>query len=380
MKAGIFTIVDYRNYGNRLQNYALQEFLKSMGMEVETVLHDDYYDYKYTDKYIMNLPKHLLKSVLWRVIDIFAHDKHAMGYIWQSDILDKERIKKNIALTNKYIEESNYIVREGNKKEKKLNQYDYCIAGSDQIWNPTLPGNASDFYFLQNVPFEKRIAFAASVACDDIPDDRKKQWIKYVGEMNYISVREKKAQLLIKKYTGKKSEKILDPTLLIDVNKYYRMMESHPTELPEKYIATYVLGEFDGEQDKALKKMADINDCEIIQLNNKKYRDTYLFDFIDFLNCINQAKFVITDSFHACVFSILFSKPFAVIKRKGKYGDMYSRIDDLLETFGLENHACDSINTDMRLDSLNKEFIDQTIAIEKHKAIEYIYNIIESNN
>lgn len=378
MKVGLITIVDYSNYGNRLQNYALQTFLEEKGIESETILHDDYYDYKHTKYYWRKLPISILKRLFWKCYSLFKTDKHELVYIWLSDSLGKQRMKKNIVFSEQNIKETDFIIREGYSWKRSVPQYDFFITGSDQVWNPNLPAKATDYYFLQFAEKGKRVAFSASVACDEIPEDKLKQWSYYASGMDYISVREEKACELVKKYTKRDAVRLLDPTMLIDIDNYYSLMKNHNTCLPQKYIVIYTLGNFDEKEKSKLENYAAEKGCEIVYLNTKEFPEYYTYDVIDFLNCIFHAEIVVTDSFHACVFSILFNKPFGVFKRKGEYEHMYSRIDNLMKIFGMETNEIHSIDEIGKIRVANKFRIDEILQREKNKAQTYIQTIIKN--
>lgn len=372
MKLGILTIIDYRNYGNRLQNFALQTFLEENGFETETIIHDDYYDYKHTKFYYRKKPVHILRSLFWSVYDLIKRKNHDMLYTLLGDSLDKERIYKNINFSKQKIHESEYIIHEGNNWKKKVRDFDGFIVGSDQVWNPSVPGKATDYYFLQFVEEGKRVSFAASVASDSIPEDKLEQWKYYVSGMDFISVREDKACELIRRYTQKEAVRHLDPTMLIGKSIYYSLMAMHETKLPKKYIAIYMLGDFEGVDAENLDKYAKENGCEIVRLNDKRFPEIYTFDVIDFLNCISNAEIVLTDSFHACVFSILFNKVFGVFKRTGQYNEMYSRIEDLLCTFGLEQNQISSLEEMTKIQQVDETKINSILELEHEKACDYL--------
>lgn len=378
MKVGIVTFVDYRNYGNRLQNYALQTILEEVyDADVETIMHDKYCDYRYTDDYFKKLPMHIAKMIFWRVHDFFRNDNRSLGYIWTSSELDKERIKANIEFSDKYIHESSFIIHEGNFQKEKVKKYDLVFTGSDQVWNPTM-GAATEIYFLQFIEKGKRASFAASIGISDIPEKYMKQWKKYLNEMDYVSVREDTAKRIVEKTSSKEAEHLLDPTMLVNEQIWYELCKSRTTKLPDKYITTYILGDLSNEDIAALQNLADKNNAEIVKLNDKKYPEEYKFDVIDFLNAIKNAEIVITDSFHACVFSIIFKKNFYVLRRKGEYDNIYSRIGDILKKFGLESRAINNmVEIKDAIGGLGIEVDDNVLKEERQKAFNYLRAIID---
>lgn len=344
MKVGIVTFIDYSNYGNRLQNYALQEYLRMHGFETETILNEKYEDYKYTEEYSKKILIHWIKSIIKFCFGLIMPRQKSFICNIFDDNLKKQRKTKNINFTNKYIKETKYVVREGFPHKRQLNQYDYLIAGSDQIWNPCM-GAATDFFFLQNVPKEKRISFSASVGLVEIPKKRKEQWIKYINDMKYISVRERAAQKLINELTNKKATVLLDPTMIIERRVWDKLINSKSFAYANKrYIVTYILGKISNSEEEELQEIGRMLNAKIIRLNDRRYPKEFTADVIDFLQLITNARLVITDSFHACVFSILYYKQFYVLQRQGPYNNIYSRIEELLANFHLENHAVMSIH------------------------------------
>ncbi len=372
MKVGIITFIDYENYGNRLQNYALQYLLQNAGMDVTTILHERYLDYKYTSLEKRNLPNHWIKSVIWKMVSFFSHNVHNMRYIRRKNNIIKKRIKKNIRFSEKYIKESGFILREGGISEKSFADFDYLIAGSDQIWNPNI-SMCMDFYCLQYVPYDKRISFAASVGTENIPEFYKKQWITYIQEMRALSVREKQAAETIKAYTGREAEVHLDPTLLVPVEQWRAISSNSKIELPNKYIVTYILGDLEEDEEKKMLQLSKRMECSIVRLNDEKYPEYCVIGVEEFLHCIENAECVITDSFHACVFSVLFKKKFYVLQRRGLQSDMYSRLTNLLNIFQIKGREINTISDikEIEEDIYNDDFVEKIINKERKKASNY---------
>lgn len=378
MRIGIITFVDYINYGNRLQNYALQCLLEECGVEVETILNERYYDYHYMKGHYGARFLNMLKFVFWKIYDWTYCDEHAMGYVLKSDFLTKMRIQGNMEFSKKYIHESKYIIRKGVFHKREMEKYDYLFSGSDQVWNPMM-GGASALFFLRFVPQCKRVAFSASIGLDSIPDEYQKQWKIYLSGMRYISVREETAKKIVEEISDKQAEVLLDPTMLIDMLYWKKLAEGKKTNLPSKYIAFYILGNLSEQDILSLNKIRDDLGAEVIFLNDKKYEDIYAYDAVDFLNCIKNAELVVTDSFHACVFSILFHKSFFVLHREGEYENIYSRISGLLKKFDLEEHQIDCVSDISKKMGMHMEYerIMEMLKIERKKAEQYIERIIQ---
>lgn len=369
MKIGIVTIIDYRNYGNRLQNYAVQKILEKKNIETETILNDFYKDSKYENKSILNNLIHCLKVMIWNVWSVFTKNPHELSYVKKSDKLLKERIYNNIAFSEKYINETGYLVRGGITYKHKMNTFDFLVVGSDQVWNPKM-NFGSGFFFLQNIPEEKRIAFSASCGLDRIPEKYEEQWIKYLNGMRHISVRETSAANYIKSVCEKDVEVLLDPTMLVDRKVWDEMILSN-SEKRKSYLLTYILG--DDESNTFIREVASKKGLQLIQLNDRTASDLFTVGADKFVSLIANAEMIITDSFHACVFSILYEKEFFVIHRKGDIDDIFSRVDNLLNIFDLQDRVIDSMSIDKLIAKpLSHENIENVLIREKNKAEKFL--------
>lgn len=320
MKVAIITINDNNNYGNRLQNYALQIFLKHYIDVVETIWYDDLTNFEL--KNIINL-KSIIKYLINR-----------NGY---RDYLKKQYLKECIKTYNIKSFSQKYInINFVNDVNEIVSQYDYFIAGSDQIWNPDfwLKKNHANIRFLKFVSKEKRIAYAASIAIPKIPKDKEQFFKDSLNEMKLISMREKAGADLVKNLISKDVSVVVDPTILLSKEEW-KKIESRPEWYnDEKYILTYFLG----NSSSAVENLAKKNNCKIYNLMDSDNLNLYASKVEEFVFLIDHAQLVVTDSFHACVFSILMNTPFLVINRQQKgVADMTSRIDTLLNLFGYKN-------------------------------------------
>lgn len=201
-RASIVTLNGYFNYGNRLQNYALQEALKKYNLDVDTLR-------------ITRTPqKETLKPILRNIRD---NIKDSSKYK-----LEKERNKIFSEFSNKYINEQN--------KEYFLNddlsfmnaQVDYFVAGSDQVWNPNMNKHSSK-YFLEFADKEKSIAYAPSFGIGELSLEVAKKYSKWIDGINYLSVREDEGAQLIEQLTGRKAEVLVDPTMLLTREEWLKI-------------------------------------------------------------------------------------------------------------------------------------------------------------
>ena len=317
MKIGIVTIFDNDNYGNRLQNYATQEILKKQNIDVETIV--NVVKNKKKDIQLNNFFKKCIRKIE-RIIDEIRP-------------VNKKRKRVFENFTNTYIKKTNFTISTDNIKQNLNDEYDFFIAGSDQIWNPKW--RMTDFDLLAFAEENKRIAFSASIGASEIPKERQEKFINEINKFKNVSVREKKAKEIIEKLTGRKDiQTLVDPTMILSVNEWDKIIKKPKNLNTDKYILTYFLGKISKERKKEIKRVAKENNCKIINLLDKKQK-FYITDPGEFLYLEKNAFLICTDSFHSCVFAILFKKPFLIFEREGV--DMMARIENLLEIFKLQD-------------------------------------------
>ena len=312
-KIGILTINDINNYGNRLQNYAVQEVLKKENINVETINNQ---------KGIVGISVILRRMKCFiRRISNRAVDKRYLNF-WEF---------------NKRINGSEIYIDEKHIPCNLKNKYDYFITGSDQVWNPTF-GRMSDIDFLTFAPAEKRISYSASFGIDEIPENLKEYYKQKLSQINKISVREDRAKELIENLTGRNDiEVLIDPTMMLTAEEWDKVSKE-PKELKEnRYILNYFLGELSEDRKSEINKLAADNNCKVINILDKN-DDLYVSGPSEFLYLEKNAFLICTDSFHSSVFAILFDRPFIVFDREQNgVEDMSSRIDTLLDKFKLQD-------------------------------------------
>lgn len=332
MRIAIITIVDGANYGNRLQNYALQEILKNMGNEVETIQRKTYRD-KAGIPYI----EEKLKILVKRCLGLKSGE-------------DYRRRKKVFSDFNrKYLKFSSVILK-NNCAPKQLNEkYDYFVCGSDQIWNPRIRIVEEDLnnYLASFASSEKKIAYAASFGTDNIPEKYKTVFEKELKTFKTIGLRENSGIKIVHSLCpDAKAKTVLDPTMLLTSSQWERISKRpNFCNQNEKYIVTYFLGGRNEAVSNYINNLASTYGCKVINLENEfilesniSDSDVYCTGPDEFIWLIKNAQCVLTDSFHATVFSLIFHKKFCVFERTvhEEGNDMSSRITTLLSYFGLE--------------------------------------------
>lgn len=351
-KIAILTINDNTNIGNRLQNYSVQQSFRKNNCKVETIYNrENYYGIKYS--------KQVLKNLLKKFFPFNKKCKRSINFI---------KFNKNIKLS-KYKIDKNHIPK------KLSDKFDYFITGSDQVWNPTF-GRMSDIDFLMFADKDKRISFSASFGINNI-EKWKDFYKERLKDLSKISVREERGKEIIEELTGRHDvELLVDPTMLLTSNEWDKVTKK-PRQLKnnQKYILNYFLGELSKDRKKEIERIANENNCEIINLLDKN-DPFYSSGPSEFIYLEKNAFLICTDSFHSSVFAILYNRPFIVFDREDSSLNMNSRLNTLLKKFKLENRW---FNKQISNEQLKIDY-SQTYKIleeERNKARKFINNVVK---
>lgn len=325
MKIGILTLPFNNNYGGFLQAYALQTVLENKGHEVIII-----------NRRGRKLPlfKRIKRAVRNLIYTIIKFDYHPLGDPYDHKGKEMHKFVKQHMHLSHPLQSSDELHKYFNE-----NHCDAVIVGSDQLWRPDYVPNVED-YFLGYLPSTiKKIAYAASFGTDT-PQYSISQ-IKSCGDalkdFDIITLREKSGIDVFKRlgweYSGVKV--VLDPTMLLDAEHYKSLVKDYtPNNSFKGKVLNYILDSNNTTEKIIGKTVESLNILpqNIINLNKWK-SSSYVFPSIeDWLCAFRDAEFVVTDSFHGTVFSILFHKPFISYVNKDRGAD---RFVTLLETFGL---------------------------------------------
>lgn len=371
-KVGILTLNGYFNYGNRLQNYALQEFIKMNGYECETIINKTWINKHHLQG--LNKKQNKIKTLLHKkpseLIDML---KYKINIQKINDVyIERSRIFKEFSL--KYINETNLSIKSGYIISDIGKRYKYLVAGSDQVWNPFDP-MVSEVNFLTFVPNYKRISYAPSFGVYDIPNEEKENYKKWLLGMNYISVREDAGAKIVKDLVGREVPVLVDPTMILTRENWLSIAQKSKSKPDKKYLLTYILGGNNRIYRRDIKKIAKKYNLEIINLGDIKYIEHYITGPSEFIDYINDASVLFTDSFHGCVFSMLLDTPFIVCNRVGydTKTSMESRIDTFLDKFKLQERRYSNIDN---IDIFKYDYkeANKLLEIERKKAWNYLSN------
>ena len=368
ISVAILTLNGYFNYGNRLQNYALEQVLKTYADSVVTLNIKS--NPKVFSNQIPNTHGNRLKRIFNRVIS-GAKGKSLLlvfstYYLWYINSRRKARFKD---FSERYLHEV-AVELDGSKISAEIaNSYDYFVVGSDQVWNPFFP-EFSEVYFLTFAPLYKRIAYAPSFGVDTIPVDFEANFAFCLKSFKNLSVREESGSNLIEKMCGIKAEVLLDPTMLLSIDDWLKFAKP-VTLIPRKnYILVYFLGPIEFEVISRIRLFAKVNHMQIISLNDKRYPRYYSIDPREFVFLVHHCSIVITDSFHGVAFSIIFKKPFFIHQRNCEM-DMSSRLETILNKFDLQSRkGMELSNNNMEI---NYKDVEISLNAERKKAKAFLH-------
>ncbi len=315
MNALIITIQDKYNYGNRLQNVAAQEILQKLNLQVAS---------------LSVCP--LKSKIQWKIKDkiLFFLSKNFSLKIRQAKLRHK-RVARFEPFNRK-----NLRMRKI-RDVSRIPSADFYVVGSDQVWNMGLFFSDMDLYFLSFANSEQKACLSPSFGADYVPEGLREDVKQALNTFPLISVREAAGAKIVKDLTGKEAEVLIDPTLALDASdwrKFSKKPKNVDTDRP--YIFTYILGEKPRKLQEAVDRIVKETGASLYPLNDYDAPELFIADPGEFLYLIEHATIVLTDSFHACVFSFLFGKPFLLFAREGKENYMLSRMETLFETFDLK--------------------------------------------
>lgn len=339
MKVGIITQPLRNNYGGLLQNYALQQVLKKLGHEVITL------DQKEPPVPQLRIIASYIKTFILKVLGKGAGRRYA----FHKEIA---YIRKHTRyFVDKYINHTPAMYKTEDFRSFCIsNNIDVLIAGSDQVWRPRYNYNIyrSFFDFAAGLDI-KRYAYSASfgVDCWEFTEEQTLKCKELLQQFEAISVRERSGADLCEKYFNRKAEHVLDPTMLLDKEDYEYLVNKEKEPVSPGNLFTYILDESEekaviiGKVAKLLKLKPftampkhRINGETVKQIENCVYPPVTRW-----LRAFMDAEFVICDSFHGAVFSIIFNKPFWVIGNKERG---LARFESLLSLYGLQERLINS--------------------------------------
>lgn len=340
---GIVTLTDMYNYGNSLQNYAVKTVLGRLGYDAKTI-HISYGGIK-------------VKEVIRSFVKRTPYNKKLLSFL----LFEREYLDMTY----------------GKKVDEFNDEFDFFVVGSDQVWNTSWYDQypfMKDVYLLTSVSDSKKVAFSASFGIDEVKSKYRHVFSTELAKFKALSVREEVGKKIINSLTGKNPTVLLDPTMLLTAEDWIKI-EKKPKYAEDGYILTYFLSD---KCEKAQEQLDIIkNGRNVYELLNSDDEIVGAAGPSEFIWLINHADLILTDSFHACVFSFLFNKPFIVYDRNGKDCNMNSRLDTLLKKFDLERkYAGSGLENDLWEFDYKNGY--KQLEVERQKATDFLRKALES--
>lgn len=371
-RVGIATLHSAINYGVYLQAYAMQKKVEDFGYDGEIIHYVKRTESTSSAGRASKIKRLLLHPVQTKKIIDNKIMKSGSNFAGRSFSFSKFA-SKNFNLTR--------LCNDMDDAEKIAGKYHAVVCGSDQIWNP-VHTDCNPYYFLQFVPPEKRIAYAPSVACEEIPEKYLEDFKNYISSFSSISVRESSGAELVEKITGRKCENTVDPTLLYDKN-FWNALALPERIVKEPYIFCYFLGGTEIHK-KAIDRIEKETGKKVVlspfdyEINSLKKGEKIYADIEQFLTLVRDADFVLTDSFHGVAFSVNFRKSFAAVKRGDIDPGKHTRINDFLSKISLADRIVTEENIDnFKFSEINYEESENILQSWIKASEDYFRNSLE---
>lgn len=370
MKIGIVTLSLHNNFGGILQAWALQTALERMGCDVE-VLETEKTSIKEPSGVValLRYSKRILKKVLGMKSELFVEKRL---------LYEKNEIEKH---TRAFVERNIHLHRYPSFSKLGEGEFDAFVVGSDQVWRPKyfalMVADIEDAYLRFTKDWDvKRVAYAASFGTNDweYSERQTSACKKLVSKFDAISVREANAVQLVRNHFSCEAEHLLDPTMLLSSSDYQRLFETGQTNKSPGGLMCCILDANEQTElfvDRLAKEMGLVSfranasvDDRSLPLSQRVQPPVE-----QWLRYFYDAEYVVTDSFHACVFSIIFRKQFVVLGNEGRGMD---RFTSLLALFGLEERLVSDVKRVSSLQPIDYDRVYCVLGAMREKSISFL--------
>lgn len=368
MKILVLTQYLHTNYGGLLQAYALQKVLKELGHDVKTE------DRRPVKKNNFEKVKFSVKNRLKILLGKGEFTPSEKDYRVISQYMS-EFVRKHI--------ETTLPIYGPDADMLKSYDYDAYIVGSDQVWRPKFANGLYNYFLDFAKNSSKKISYAASFGVDEweFTEDETKRCRDLIRRFDKISVREESGVGLCHDNLNIEASRVLDPTLLLSKEDYKSFLDQDQV-IKDPYLLCYVLDKTEDKhivEKRIAEKFSLFTDTAMPKHHSKYIRKYNVKDYVfpsveTWLSKFYNANFILTDSFHGTVFSILFNKPFTAIVNKNRGG---SRFFSLLKIFGLEKRLIYN-SRDLTEDMLNEKIdyikVNSILESEKAESMSFLKN------
>ncbi|WP_214769013.1 polysaccharide pyruvyl transferase family protein [Exiguobacterium sp. s133] len=364
-KVGVLTFHRSLNYGAVLQAYGLVKSIEKLGYNAEIIDYRnlelekrDSYKRFYSTKGFVRSAFQILESPMW-----FIRRKRFDNFL--------NKIGKS-----KEISDINNKISQG---------YFKIVVGSDQVWNYKVTDSDKNYLLGETTDHFKKTSYAASFGVSTIPIEKTDMYSKYLKSFNSISVREPAGANIVTEMGLRKPQVVIDPSLLINRNEWLELANSSKkkyTKPGRKYLVIYqrayskTLVEF-------AKKLAEINNIEILTINGnprQPLKATYVQTAgpEEWLDIINNAEYVVTNSFHGVALSLNLNKELYVELLDEKFG-VNSRLENIINIFKIQSRVINS-SISLKEDYMNYIEINKLMSEYRKDSLIYLSEALEKGN
>ena len=375
MKVAILTFIRAYNHGAVLQCYALHKKLRDLGIDNEVLDYNPTYFRK-----VYNL-EHISK---WRWFP-GSYVERTPKFIHM-----KWRLRKRNRNFGSFIQTNIRLSKKQFLSPEQINQgelsYQAYLVGSDQVWHPTMtegdPVFFADFPAAQKA---RKLSYAASFGVSEIPDEFRDEYIRRLQGWESYSVREESGAKILSDLLGIQSSQCCDPTLLLEKRDWEIVMKKPKSKAP--YILIYYVSACKKLIEKA-KQLAAETGCKLVALTSagsyEQLMGTYEKEHSiqcqntagpdEFLGLFSNAEYVLTDSFHGTVFSLMFHRPFLTLTDQGWAKN--NRASDLLEYLELEDRILEHEQAQIEK-SVPWDQVDEKLREYRERSVDYLKHTFE---
>lgn len=363
-KIGLLTFHRPINYGAVLQAVALAKSMELCGADCEII---DYINPAFEKSYPILHKENCnsLKGLIWEILMVPNRIKQKRGF--------DSFLKKNVNLTRSYSKVDMQAIESA---------YDAFVVGSDQVWNLKCSGN-DNTYFLDFVKETPKFSYAASFGDSVVEEENKDMFREFFASFSRISVREESGLSILEELATCEHEQTLDPTLLLNKEKWCEIVKNTKRLIPEKYILIYFMVQSPDtvrEVFTMANRIKEQYDYQIVVIGGSVRKNKNGVTYYnatspeEFVALFRDASYVLTSSFHGTAFSVNFKKNFYSYVKPDLL--VQGRIESLLVKLGLEDRIFSKATEINKISSINYEHAEVKLEAEKEKSYTYIEKVL----
>ena len=376
MKVAVITLPLHTNYGGILQAYALKKVIEKRGHEAV----------------VIDRKEKFMAPPSWKMPFIYAKRSflNLTSFGKGPEVFRERRIGNELPYVSSRVSRfvTTYVkprvIRDYH--DIGIGEYDAFVVGSDQVWRPKYFGKIEDAYLKFASSWNvKRVAYAASFGTDQLEYtyQQLEACSALLKRFDAVSVREDSGVLLCDEWLDVEGVKhVLDPVMLLDRQEYSKIASAVKSRPASGKALLYILDK-DPQKQAVADKVSEwfdgkMHDASVAPFDrNKPLVERVVPSMEQWLSCFEDAEFIVTDSFHACVLAIIFHKPFIV---SGNPGRGLTRITSLLEQFGLDSRLVNGMDPDDEpeyyLTGIDWESVDRKVEQLRKSSFDFLHGVL----